>query len=95
MPGIKLGLLYLTFSQRKQNTIVIAPNVPALMLLPIHLGFDDRLLFNASPVGPFLLLILLDKEKVPGYFLCRGINTGALSGKVEVRLRQVRWQKAR
>lgn len=53
MPGVKLGILYLTFSQRKQNTMVIAPNVPALMLLAIHLGFDDRLLSNAPPEGLF------------------------------------------
>lgn len=36
--------------------MVIAPNVPAPMLLAIHLGFDDRLLVNAPPVGPFLFL---------------------------------------
>lgn len=37
--------------------MVIAPDVPALMLLPIHLGFGDRLLFNEPPVGLFLFLL--------------------------------------
>ena len=84
--------------QRRQEGELTARSLPALGFgggfLPIHLGFGDRSLFSAPPVGllAFFFVSIVGwrrrKKKIPGDLLCRVINIGALSGKVGVRISQ-------
>lgn len=59
MLGVKLSIPCVELLQRQQNN-----KLTALIFVPIHLGVDDRLLFNAPPMGLFFFfLVSLGKEE--------------------------------